>query len=321
MTDPFEALRLPTTRVDPDPGFAAALRDRLVARLLEVPMTTGTNPRARNDTVRARNDTVRARNDTVRARNDTVRARNDTVRARNDTVRARNGSKQGDIAYITLNVPDLERAKTFYGSVLGWTYDAGNVEAGAQVRDTIPMLGLWGGGQMGQGAVLSYRVDDIRAAGARVRAAGGTCSEPRREHYGMTADGVDPDGLPFWLHDVTADGEMGDDGAAAPENGLVEGDVSYVSLVVPSPERSSAFYRAVTQGGIAAPTIGLSKTGASDVALQQGAVLCYRVDDARAAADRVTAAGGRVVSVDQRAYALEVLAVDDQGTDFYLHQF
>ena len=39
MTDPFEALREPVTPVDPDPGFAARLRERLSREILARPVT------------------------------------------------------------------------------------------------------------------------------------------------------------------------------------------------------------------------------------------------------------------------------------------
>jgi predicted enzyme related to lactoylglutathione lyase len=44
-----------------------------------------------------------------------------------------------------------------------------------------------------------WRVADLRAAVGRVRAAGGTATEPRQEPYGLTADCADDQGTRFYL--------------------------------------------------------------------------------------------------------------------------
>ena len=44
-----------------------------------------------------------------------------------------------------------------------------------------------------------YRVDDIAVAVERVRAAGGTATEPERQPYGITSDCVDDQGTRFHL--------------------------------------------------------------------------------------------------------------------------
>ena len=64
----------------------------------------------------------------------------------------------GDIGYVTLAVPDDERAKAFYGAVLGWQFSPGNVPRGWQVEGRTPMLGVGGGGDDRRGnAVLPRR--------------------------------------------------------------------------------------------------------------------------------------------------------------------
>ena len=50
----------------------------------------------------------------------------------------------GDIGYVTLAVPDDERAKAFYGAVLGWQFSPGNVPRGWQVEGRTPMMGVRG---------------------------------------------------------------------------------------------------------------------------------------------------------------------------------
>jgi predicted enzyme related to lactoylglutathione lyase len=44
-----------------------------------------------------------------------------------------------------------------------------------------------------------FRVDDIQAAVERVRAAGGTASEPQHEGYGIRAECADDQGVRFLL--------------------------------------------------------------------------------------------------------------------------
>ena len=52
------------------------------------------------------------------------------------------------------------------------------------------------------GAVLGFRVDDIAAAVAAVRAHGGHISDPHREPYALAAEGHDDQGIPLYLHEM-----------------------------------------------------------------------------------------------------------------------
>ncbi|GII62766.1 hypothetical protein Skr01_28510 [Sphaerisporangium krabiense] len=109
---------------------------------------------------------------------------------------------QGEVVYLTIEVRDVDRARAFYGSVLGWKFAPGNVEHGWRVRagdaEVRPMTGLWGGRDRAA-VVPMYAVDDIDAAVARVRAAGGTSTDPERQPYGITAECADDQGVRFYL--------------------------------------------------------------------------------------------------------------------------
>jgi predicted enzyme related to lactoylglutathione lyase len=252
------------------------------------------------------------------------------------TTRPRNGRRHGDVSYVTLGLPDLARGRAFYGAVLGWHFSPGSGEHGAQVDDVVPMTGLWDGeqpvGGRVHGAVLGFRVDDIAAAVAAVRSHGGTVNDPHREPYAMAAEGRDDQGIPFYLHEMPSgpDDATPDDGE--PLNGDVEGDVSYLTMVVPDVDAASAFYSGVFgwtvdigPGGGAqvsgvTPQMGMTTRPEAGPAAA-GVILCYRVDVITAAVERVRAAGGRARDVVQRPYGLESLCVDDQDTPFYLHQF
>jgi predicted enzyme related to lactoylglutathione lyase len=298
-TDPLDVLRAPSTPLAPDPAFAADLRERLVRALL-APILK--EPAMSIET----------------------------------TNRPRNGTRHGDVSYITLGVPDLARARVFYGAVLGWRFSPGSSDHGAQVEDIVPMMGLWDGEQAGgrvHGAVLGYRVEDIAAAVAAVRAHGGSVSDPHREPYAMAAEGHDNQNVPFYLHEMPSPVAGGPAPATGEfHNGEVEGDVSYLTMVVPDLDAAHAFYGPVlgwtfnvgSAGGAqvtgVAPQIGMTTQPEAGPATP-GVILCYRVDDIEAAVARVRDAGGRTRGVAQRPYGLESLCADDQGTPFYLHQF
>lgn len=297
-TDPLDALRTPIIPIAPDPAFAARLRDRLVRAVLaptpkEYPMSTDL------------------------------------------TNRARNGSRHGDVSYITLGLPDVGKGRAFYRAVLGWRFSPGSSEHGAQVDDIVPMMGLWDGEQPAgfqvHGAVLGYRVDDIAAAVAAVRAHGGEVSDPHREPYAMAAEGHDDQGIQFYLHQMPSGAERSGQHSREPWNGEVEGDVSYLTMVVPDLDAAHAFY-----GGVFGWTFNVGRAGGAQVTgvapqmgmttqpeggpATPGVIVCYRVNDIAAAVERVRDLGGQAREVAHRPYGRESLCADDQGTPFYLHQ-
>ncbi len=104
----------------------------------------------------------------------------------------------GEIAYLTVKVPDTARARAFFGAVLGWRFAPGRVEDGWQVEGVQPMIGLSGGVDRPV-VVPMYAVDDVREAAARVRAAGGTSTEPEAQPYGVTVECADDQGAVFHL--------------------------------------------------------------------------------------------------------------------------
>ena len=107
-------------------------------------------------------------------------------------------ARDGDLIYVTLEVPDPERTLAFYGAVLGWRSRPGRSPGGWQVEDTTPMIGI-SGGHAETARVPVWRVADVPAAVARVRAAGGTSTEPHREPYGLIAECTDDRGARFSL--------------------------------------------------------------------------------------------------------------------------
>lgn len=110
-----------------------------------------------------------------------------------------NGAGPGELSYITYEVTDAAAFKSFYSRVLFWTFEPGHVADGWQVQQTHPMAGVAGGSTQ-QVTVPMWTVDDIDAAVARVREAGGTViDEPSRQPYGISALCTDDQGSRFYL--------------------------------------------------------------------------------------------------------------------------
>jgi predicted enzyme related to lactoylglutathione lyase len=107
-----------------------------------------------------------------------------------------------ELAYLTVDEPSIDAAEAFYEAVFGWTFRGGSVPEGRQVDGPTPMTGFRGGAAE-PAIVPMFAVDDIGAAVERVRAAGGTATDPERQPYGTTSDCTDDQGLRFYLGELT----------------------------------------------------------------------------------------------------------------------
>lgn len=231
--------------------------------------------------------------------------------------------RQGDLTYVSLWVPDVERAARFFGSVLGWRYERDDDHAGQgrQIAGSTPHHGMWGD-QERSSLFLCFAVDDVDAAIERVREAGGRAEAPIEEPYGLVANCVDDQGMPFAVWELPKDGIA----RRGPLNGARQGDVSYITMEVVDSAKARAFYGAVLgwsfhPGHVAdgwgvedvAPMVGMAGGSA-----QATGVPMYRVDDVDAAVERVRAAGGTATDPQRQPYGVTSECVDDQGTRFYL---
>jgi uncharacterized glyoxalase superfamily protein PhnB len=108
------------------------------------------------------------------------------------------GAAGAPVGYFTMAVRDDERARAFFGAVLGWTFTRGSVPRGWNIVGTEPAGGM-AGGQEQAGVTLCYRVDDLDAALDRVRSAGGSADEPASMPYGRLASCADDQGMRFDL--------------------------------------------------------------------------------------------------------------------------
>jgi uncharacterized glyoxalase superfamily protein PhnB len=112
---------------------------------------------------------------------------------------ALNGTGPGELSYITYEVTDSTAFKAFYSRVLYWTFEPGRIEDGWGVQQSHPMAGVAGGNAAGV-TVPMWTVDDVDAAVALVREAGGTViEEPSQQAYGKSAQCADDQGTRFYL--------------------------------------------------------------------------------------------------------------------------
>jgi uncharacterized glyoxalase superfamily protein PhnB len=299
MTDPFDALREPVTPVDPEPTFAARLRERLTRAVLDRPgadMTTEATP------------------------------------AR--TVRREPAWPPALTPYIV--VSDARRALAWYVDVLGaeqrgdlYVNDddtIGHAEVG--IGDAVLMLAeasdLWPNVPVHapQGRLHSHtlhlQVDDVDATTERARHAGAAVErEPADQPYGRGSVIVDPFGHRWML--------LRPPGQATRYR---QGDIANVSIVARDAERAKEFYEAVLRvpfspgragswnTEVTTPRIGVW----SPEGVEPGVELAFRVDDLAAAVERVRSAGGRSSDPERQSYGLTAECTDDQGTSFRLWQ-
>lgn len=104
----------------------------------------------------------------------------------------------GDLVYFVIPVPDGERGRKFYGELLGWQFDPGNIPGGYQISNATPPGGLFGGGP-GNRPRVYFEVDDIEAGVEKVRELGGEAGEPEQIESGFMADCKDDQGTEFSL--------------------------------------------------------------------------------------------------------------------------
>ena len=230
------------------------------------------------------------------------------------------GLRHGDVGYVSLWVPDVERAATFFAAVLGWQYAPGSRPQGRQVQGLSLHHGLWGGEPQST-LFLCFAVDDVDEATRRVRAAGGQADAPHRESYGRIAECADDQGTRFAVFTPP-----GGTTAASAHPAPGAGDVSYITMEVVDSVRTRAFYGSVLgwrfqpgrvpdgwQVDDVAPMVGIS--GGHD---QATAVPMYQVDDIGTAVERVRGAGGTASDPEVQPYGSTSTCTDDQGTRFYL---
>lgn len=314
MTDPLDALRADRpTPADPDPVFAARLRQRLAGAL---DLSTRTD-RGDDMTTATTIDTT---------------AGSTTGPATAPVTQGYNSLN----AYLTVN--DGRAALDWYADVLGarqrgepiWMPDGrlGHAEltignSVLMLSEEFPEIGVRSPATLG-GAGVSFvvYVDGVDATVERATARDGRLDRPAEDSHGdRRAVVVDPFGHRWMLSAplVTTD---------LPPREPRHGDPGYITLEVPDVARAEAFYGAVLGWRFSPGSIPEGRqvqspqppVGLSGGAERGSGVMAYRVDDAAEAVARVRAAGGRADDPEPKPYGTLVSCEDDQGIPFQLWQ-
>jgi uncharacterized glyoxalase superfamily protein PhnB/catechol 2,3-dioxygenase-like lactoylglutathione lyase family enzyme len=298
--DPFEALREPVTPVDPDPGFAGRLRQRLTREVF----ASSPGGIMSQQTVASR-------------------------------VEREPASAPALTPYIV--VSDARRAMDWYIEVFGAQRRGepivnadgtiGHAEVG--IGDAVLMFSeasdLWPDVPVrapDSPATFSHslhlEVEDVDGTTERARHNGAAVERaPADQPYGRRSAIVDPFGHRWILLRPPA-------GVSR----LRQGDVANVTMMASDAQRAKDFYEAVLQvpfppahpgtwrTGETRPPLGIFSSRGAEPEVQ----LTFRVDDIGAAADRVRAAGGRASEPERRLFGLTTECVDDQGVTFRLWQ-
>lgn len=109
----------------------------------------------------------------------------------------------GAPTHIELGAPDAGKAKTFFGTLLGWTFEPFGDGDQAIIRTPTLRGGLHDG--VTTATLTTYfQVDDIEGAVAKVRELGGSGDDPcpPEPGIGRFSTCVDNQGIPFGLHEL-----------------------------------------------------------------------------------------------------------------------
>lgn len=227
--------------------------------------------------------------------------------------------QHGDIGYISVWVPDADRAARFYGQVLGWMYDP----VTHRVTNTDLPTGIYA--HAGTPTLFCcYAVRDLDTARAAIGDAGGTPGELRELEFGAVLDAVDNQGAALAVFEADATRKR-------PElNGSGPGELSYITYEVADSEAFRGFYGRVLdwtyEPGRIADGWQVQAThpmaGVAGGSAQPATVPMWTVADVDVAVRRVREAGGTVLQEPARQpYGVSAECIDDQGARFYLGEF
>jgi predicted enzyme related to lactoylglutathione lyase len=102
-----------------------------------------------------------------------------------------------ELGYLTVPVPDVPRAKAFFGILFGWTFEGGDPNA-AHIPNTRLPMGFSTGGPVDYSG-LYFQVTDLRAMSAKVAELGGQAGDAVQSESGLSAVCHDDQGTAFGL--------------------------------------------------------------------------------------------------------------------------
>ena len=104
------------------------------------------------------------------------------------------------LGYFTIDTPDVDKARTFYGALFGWTFDeAASGPTYAHVADSDPAFGFTKVERAKNFPHLYFRVDDVDALCKRVTELGGKAAVPSDSASGRSVVVSDDQGVSFSL--------------------------------------------------------------------------------------------------------------------------
>lgn len=220
--------------------------------------------------------------------------------------------RHGDIAAVTVCVPDLDKGAAFYSAVLGWQMEpSGRL---LRVTNTSASIFMKGGHHTSE-LRCRYAVNDLGTALDRVDASGGTWT---RDEEFASCEG--PQGLRFELTEI-----RGDERRPA-INGDGPGDPAYLTFEVVQLDQAQQFYQEILgwafegseeRGGFEMP--GVHPMTGMTRGPEDRVIPMWRVEDASGAPNYVRGAGGEILAGPEvREYGVSVHCRDNQGGRFYL---
>jgi len=298
--DPFEALREPVTPVDPDPGFAGRLRQRLTREVF----ASSPGGIMSQQTVASQVEREPAWPPALTP----YIVVSDARRAMDWYVEVFGAQRRGEP--IVNADGTIGHAEVGLGDAVLMFSEASDLWPDVPVRAPDSPATF--------SHSLHLEVEDVDGTTERARQSGASVERPPADQpYGRRSAIVDPFGHRWIL--------------LRPPAGVTrlrQGDVANVTMMASDAQRAKEFYEAVLQvpfspghpgtwrTGETRPPLGIFSSRGAEPEVQ----LSFRVDDIGAAAERVRAAGGRADEPERRPFGLTAVCVDDQGVTFRLWQ-
>ncbi|GAB3139279.1 VOC family protein [Amycolatopsis stemonae] len=290
MPEPYDALRRPSERVEPDPAFAAELRDNLRRVILNGADVTTTEAPATTDAA-------------LRSLTPYL-AVSDARAALDFYVDVFGATRRGDP--IVMADGRIGHAELAVGDAVLML-----AEEHPEIGHVAPREG---------GASVRVEVPDPDVSVARALERGATLIRPVSDSpYGRGGSFRDPFGQRWLVSQATPE----------PEPQPKHGEAMYFTFQVPADEPAKAFYGAVlgweftpgsVEGAWNVQGHGLQGGLWGGPGRQVGWKLMYAVDDLDTALARVREQGGEAGEVETHPYGLTADCTDTQGIEFYLWQ-
>ena len=234
----------------------------------------------------------------------------------------------GTPCWVDYGAADLDAAKAFYSSVLGWDYSGGEPEFGGYL--TVMVNGRMAGGMGPQQDPADpprwttyFAADDADAVAARIADAGGTLLVPPMDigPAGRMALAADPQGNPFglWQGGTTTGVQVYNE----------PGSLVWNELAVDDPAAARDFYREVfdfsweevaeVEGYCTFSTDGhpLGGLGGITPGLPRGWSTCFAVTSCDDAVRAVEAGGGKVLmAAEDSSFGRFAVVADPWGASF-----